>query len=85
MHIQRERRCVACRQPKQQCELLRVARVNGEYLLDTRHKLGGRGAYVCKTQECIDKTIKKRMLNRAYKSNLPDNIYKELEDYGKNN
>lgn len=85
MHIQQERKCVACRQNKQQKEMLRIARVNQEYMLDETNSLGGRGAYVCKDKECINLTIKKRLLNRAFKSNLDETIYKKLGDYEQNN
>ena len=85
MHIKRERRCVACREPKTQNELLRLARIDNEYKLDPMHKLGGRGAYVCRTHECINKTISKRMFNRSFKTNLPESIYIELGQYEENN
>jgi predicted RNA-binding protein YlxR (DUF448 family) len=65
--------------------MIRVARVNGSFLLDLIHKMGGRGAYVCKDENCINLTIKKRLLNKAFKSNLEEGIYKLLEEYEKNN
>ncbi len=85
MHIKKERRCVACRNSKQQNEMLRIARVNNEYMLDRSNKLGGRGAYVCKDKQCIELTIKKKLLNRAFKSNLDVSIYEELGEYEQNN
>ena len=85
MHIKQERKCVACRQSRQQKEMLRIARVNQEYMLDETNSLGGRGAYVCKDKECINLTVKKRLLNRAFKSNLDEIIYKKLGDYEQNN
>lgn len=85
MHIKQERRCVACRNSKQQHEMLRIARVNQEYLIDENNKLGGRGAYICKENKCIDLTIKKKLLNRAFKSNLDAIIYEKLGDYEQNN
>ena len=85
MHIKQERRCVACRQSKQQAEMLRIAKVNDEYTLDLQNKKGGRGAYVCKNNECIALTIKKRLLNRAFKTNLDSGIYESLGDYEQNN
>ena len=84
MHIKQERRCVACRQNKQQNELLRIARINDDYLIDEKHKLGGRGAYVCRDNNCIELTIKKRLLNRSFKSNIDVKIYEMLGDYEQN-
>ena len=85
MHIKQERKCVACRENKSQLEMLRVAKVGDEIILDIRHKLGGRGAYVCNNTECINLTIKKRLFNRAFKSNLDSSIYDQLGDYEQNN
>lgn len=84
MHIKTERRCVACRQAKLQSELLRVARVNNEFMIDKYHKLDGRGAYICKDKNCINLTIKKHLLNRAYKTNVGNDIYTLLGEYEQN-
>lgn len=85
MHIKQNRRCVACRETKQQNEMLRIARINDEFLIDENHKLGGRGAYVCKDNNCINLTIKKRLLNRSFKANLDVQIYEKLGKYEQNN
>lgn len=85
MHIKQERRCVCCREAHNQAEMLRVAKVNNEYLLDVKQKLQGRGAYICKTDKCLETTIKKKLLNRAFKSNLDNSIYIQLGEYEKNN
>ena len=85
MHIKQTRKCVACRESKHQNEMLRISRVNNAFQLDITHKMGGRGAYVCKDKKCIDLTIKKRLFNKSFKSNLEENIYMLLEEYEKNN
>lgn len=84
MHIKQERRCVACKNSKQQHDLLRIARNNQEYSIDENNKLGGRGAYVCKDKKCIDLAIKKKLLNRAFKANLDLQIYEKLGEYEQN-
>ena len=58
MHIKSERMCVACRQKKEQHEMLRISRLGDDYVIDFNHKLGGRGAYICKEKECLNLTIK---------------------------
>ena len=85
MHIKQTRRCVACRKENQQSEMLRIAKINNEYLLDKCNNLHGRGAYVCKSQECINLTIKKKLFNRSFKANIGDEIYKMLGEYEQNN
>ncbi len=79
------RRCIACRESKPQSEMLRVARINNEYVLDQNQKLDGRGAYICKDKKCIDLVLKKHLLNRAFKTNLSNEIYNILGEYEKNN
>lgn len=85
MHIKQERRCVACRENKQQNEMLRIARVNNNYFIDKTHTLGGRGAYVCINPKCIELTIKKKLLNKSFKSNIDVQIYEKLGEYEQNN
>ena len=46
MHIKQQRKCVACRECKQQSEMLRIAKINNNFLLDENLKLDGRGAYI---------------------------------------
>lgn len=81
MHNKFERRCVACRQTKPQSEMLRVTRINNEFMLDLNHKLGGRGAYVCKCANCIALTQKKHLLNKSFKTNVNEEIYSKLGEY----
>ena len=81
MHIKMERRCVACHQNLQQNEMLRVARVNNNFVLDKNHNMQGRGAYICKNKQCIGLAIKKKLLNKAFKTNLSNSIYEELGKY----
>ena len=85
MHIKQNRRCVACRDSKQQNEMLRIARINNGYVIDEFNKLGGRGAYVCRNNSCIELTIKKRLLNRSFKTDLDVQIYEKLGEYEQNN
>ncbi len=85
MHIKGERKCIACKQNKPQSEMLRIAKINNQFVLDKENKLGGRGAYICKTKDCISLTIKKKALNRAFKMNVGNEIYNILGEYEQNN
>ena len=72
--------CVVCREMMPKSKLLRIV-INddsSEYHIGDG-KVTGRGAYICRTEECIDKCIKTKALNKAYKRNIPDNIYEELK------
>ena len=53
--------CVACRQMKEKAELVRIVKTpTGEIVLDGGARIGGRGAYICKNEECLDKVIKSK-------------------------
>lgn len=65
--------------------MIRFAKINDEVVIDKNQKLQGRGAYVCKSEKCIGLTIKKRLLNRAFKMSLDNTIYVQLGEYEQNN
>ena len=48
----------------------------------------GRGAYICLSQECLEKAVKSHGLERSLKMAVPQEVYenlkKELEDIEKN-
>lgn len=85
MHTKTERRCVACKQANLQKNMLRVARIDNEFIIDKNHKLNGRGAYICKTESCLSLTIKKHLLNKAFKTNVGEQIYLQLGEFKQNN
>ena len=55
-----------------------VRNKNGEVFLDKTGKANGRGAYICKSKDCFDKLKKTRALNRAFKCEIPLEIYEKL-------
>ncbi len=76
---ERLRMCIVCRDRSDKKELVRVVRnKNGEVFLDKTGKANGRGAYVCKSKDCFDKLKKTRALNRAFKCEIPLEIYEKL-------
>ena len=85
MQTKQQRKCIACKEIKHQTDMLRVAKINNNFLLDNSFKLGGRGAYICKDNKCISLAIKKRMLNRGFKMNIDSSIYEVLGEYEQNN
>ena len=74
------RMCVCCRKMLPKDDLLRVVEYEGIYNIDLTNKSNGRGAYICKTKECIDKVCKTQILNKAFKSNIPSDIYAKLKE-----
>ena len=73
-----KRMCVVCRNAFEKEELVRVVRVENNYLVDNNHKLNGRSAYICKSKTCLDNCVKKKLLNKSFKTNIPEDVYKTL-------
>ncbi len=72
------RTCVVCRAQKDKSELLRIVKRDDAVEIDRSGKAAGRGAYVCDCDECKSALLKKRMLNRVYKTQLDQSVYDAL-------
>ena len=60
-------------------DLLRIVKnKEGQIFLDPIGKANGRGAYICKDAECLKKAIKSKALNRAFKIEVPNEVYENL-------
>lgn len=60
-----ERMCISCRQMKPKNELLRVVNTTEGVVVDLTGKLSGRGVYVCKCAECVDRTLKNKKFEKV--------------------
>ena len=83
-----QRKCIACQDRDSKKELIRIVKnKEGKIFLDPTWRANGRGAYVCKSSECLKKAIKSKALNKAFKIDVPDEVYDnllmELEEYEK--
>lgn len=72
------RMCIACRKKFEQNMFFRISRYKNNILFDKNNILLGRGAYICKKSECIDKAHKKNTLAAHFKMRVNKSIYKEL-------
>ncbi len=54
------RMCVACRQMKPKTDLIRIVNTPNGVVADSTGKLNGRGVYLCKCKDCIDKALKNK-------------------------
>jgi predicted RNA-binding protein YlxR (DUF448 family) len=75
-----QRSCVSCRTVRDKNELLRiVVTPEGDVRYDPTGKLAGRGAYLCRNEECITAELKKAAkLSKGLKKPLTDEEIKEL-------
>ena len=77
-----ERMCVGCREMKSKKELLRVIKTADQiFLIDTGQKANGRGAYLCRNEQCLEAAKKNRGLARAFKSAVPDSFLEEIQAF----
>lgn len=75
-----QRQCVGCRTMKDKKALIRVVRSpEGNVALDFKGKMPGRGAYVCPDPECLKKARKSRALERAFETEIPQEVYDEMQ------
>ena len=75
------RMCVACRQMRVKKELTRVVRTpEGAVLVDVTGRANGRGAYLCKDVECLNKAIKTKALERALDTKIDEATFTALKE-----
>ena len=76
-----QRMCIVCKTMRPKAELIRIVRTpEGIMQFDRSGKLNGRGAYICDNAECVEKCLKKKMLNKAFKTNIEEEIYTMLSE-----
>lgn len=85
------RKCTGCMEMKPKTELIRVVKApdvkdesgetvaSGEISLDLTGKKSGRGAYVCKSAECLEKAHKAHRIERSLSCKIPEEIYEQLK------
>ena len=74
------RQCVGCGEMKNKKEMIRVLKTTeDEICLDATGKKNGRGAYICRSRECLQKACKNKGLERSFKMSIPAAVYETLE------
>ena len=74
------RQCTGCREMKSKMSMIRVLKTaeSGEIIIDLKGKVNGRGAYICKDAECLEKAFKCKGLERSLKTEISDEIKNQL-------
>ena len=76
-----QRTCMGCNSKKDKKDLIRIVKNNkNEINIDLTGKLEGRGAYICKEKECLEKVIKSKRLEKALDTKLSEEEYIKLKD-----
>ena len=73
------RTCMGCNETKEKNELLRIVKSKeGTIEVDLTGKKNGRGAYICKSEECFNKVIKSKRLSKVLEQEISQDIYESL-------
>ena len=80
------RRCLGCMESKPKIELLRVVKTTeGQIELDPTGKKNGRGAYICKSINCLEKAVKSKRIEKEFEVSISSEIYESLRSQLDNN
>ena len=73
------RTCMGCNQKKDKKELIRIVKNKENNIsIDITGKKEGRGAYICKNKECLEKLKKSKRLEKVFDMKISDEIYDKL-------
>ncbi|MCL2487322.1 MAG: YlxR family protein [Oscillospiraceae bacterium] len=78
------RKCLGCGEMKPKRELIRAVRPpedapEREISIDLIGKKPGRGAYLCRSRDCLKAARKAKRLERAFACQIPAEVYERLE------
>lgn len=75
------RKCVVTGEILEKKQLIRIVRDNTNHVfIDPTGKANGRGAYLKKELEVINRAKKNKILDRRLEVEVPESIYEELVD-----
>lgn len=75
------RQCIVCRECKPKKELIRIVKTSdNNFVVDKTGKVNGRGSYICNASECFEKLFKQKSLNKAFKTNINQDVYENLKE-----
>ena len=74
-----QRKCIGCGVSKNKSDLIRVVRSpENEISIDLKGKKSGRGAYICKDENCLKKAVKAKKFDRSLEVSISDEILESL-------
>ena len=75
------RTCVITKESLPKQELLRIVRTpEGDVVVDETGKLNGRGAYIKKDIEVLEKARKSKILEKKLECEIEDSVYDEIKE-----
>ncbi|ASW42918.1 RNase P modulator RnpM [Clostridium isatidis] len=75
------RKCTGCMEMKPKKELIRVVKSPElEVSVDLTGKKSGRGAYICRDIDCLEKAFKTKRLSRSLDIAIDESVYNRLKE-----
>ncbi|MDF2671997.1 MAG: hypothetical protein K0R09_262 [Clostridiales bacterium] len=76
-----QRMCIGCQEMKPKKELIRVVKNSeGTINVDLKGKAPGRGAYICKNIQCLEKAIKGKRLEKNFETRIDESVFQRLRE-----
>ena len=76
-----QRMCTGCMEMKPKKELVRIVKnKEGEVSVDLQGKKPGRGAYICRSVECFEKSYKTKRLERNLEVKIDEILYNNIKE-----
>jgi len=73
------RMCTVCRERKEKQDLIRIVyQKETGITIDPKGNLPGRGAYLCRDGACLKQAQKRRVLERAFSTQVDASVYETL-------
>ena len=73
------RMCLGCGEMKPKKGLIRVVKSpEGEISLDFKGKAAGRGAYICRSTDCLEKARKARRFEKSFSCRIEESVYEVM-------
>ncbi|NEZ46086.1 YlxR family protein [Clostridium niameyense] len=75
------RMCTGCGEMKPKKELIRIVKNKEEEVsVDLTGKKSGRGAYICKSADCLKNAFKSKRLEKNLEVKISEEIYEKLKE-----
>ena len=75
-----QRQCIGCKEMKNKKDMIRVLKTSEEeFFIDITGKKNGRGSYICHNEDCLEKAILSKGLERSFKTVIPNEVYESLK------
>ena len=71
---------MGCNEKKEKKDLIRIVKTNkNEISIDKTGKQEGRGTYICNNEQCLEKAIKTKRLEKSLGISISEEIYNNLK------